>query len=62
MDLSLLTTDNSSWEPKVKRHTQAEISKSLAVLGFSSWASLEPSKLQGYIGIKILILYEKVIK
>ena len=45
MKMSLLSAENSSWEPKLKPHSQADISKSLARLGFGSWATLEPSKL-----------------
>ena len=45
MDPSMLISDGSGpQQPKFRNHSQAEISKALALLGFGSWASLEPSK------------------
>ena len=47
MDPSMLISDVSSLQrhdTPPKKHSQAEISKALALLGFGSWASLEPSK------------------
>jgi hypothetical protein len=32
------------WKVKTKKHSNVTINKALTLLGFSSWASVEPSK------------------
>ena len=40
----LISDGSGPQQPKFRNHSQAEISKALALLGFGSWAALEPSK------------------
>ena len=47
MDPSFVSFDSSALNELSSRtahYSQADISKALAILGFGSWASIEPSK------------------